>query len=68
MVFEICSQEDPPLIPATLDNSALSAAVSKLLERTLSGIPAQAFDRMALVVIYDKLIALENSLPKARRK
>ena len=55
-------------MPTPLDTSALALAVSVHLQRTLAEIPAQAFDRMALVVIYDKLLQLENSLTKPRRK
>jgi len=56
------------MIPTPLEQSALSAAVGSLLQRTLAEIPAHAFDRIALVVIYDKLLQLENSLAKVRRK
>ena len=66
MVLQNSPLEDPPLIPATLDTSALALAVSSLLQRTLAEIPAQAFDRMALVVIYDKLLQLERTLTSAR--
>jgi len=54
------------LIPATLEQSALAIAVSTHLKRTLAEIPAQAFDRMALVLIYDKLLQLEDSRRKRK--
>jgi hypothetical protein len=55
------------VIPTPLDTSPLAAAVSALITKSLHEIPAHAFDRLALVVIYDKLLDIERTLTPAKR-